>query len=184
MSAEDLARTLGAIAEELAAFEPQSPEEAGQLRSAAKRLSRVVELLVARGVLSSRDARLIDCLGDSATKSVVRLAVVRDKREVPSPPIDCAKYLHLCHARCCSLRVTLAPDDVRVDHLRFELDDPYVLERGADGYCVYHSLDGCTCYHDRPAICREYDCREDKRVWLDFEQQLPAPMPANVRAKF
>ena len=181
---EELARTLAKIAEDLATFEPQSPEQAGELRSAAKRLTRVVEVLVARGVLSSRDARLLDCLGQSAHKSVIRLNVVQDKTKIASPPIDCAKHLHLCHARCCALRVTLDAADLREDHLRFELDDPYVLERGADGYCVYHSNDGCTVYERRPVICRGYDCREDHRVWLDFAAQIPAPMPPEVKPRF
>ncbi len=28
--------------------------------------------------------------------------------------------------------------------------------------------------------CRHFDCRTDPRVWLDFEQKLPAPMPERV----
>jgi Fe-S-cluster containining protein len=36
---------------------------------------------------------------------------------------------------------------------------------------------GCTIHAQRPHICRQYDCRNDKRVWLDFEQRVAAPMP-------
>ena len=28
---------------------------------------------------------------------------------------------------------------------------------------------------DGPLPCRGYDCRKDKRIWLDFEQRIPNP---------
>jgi Fe-S-cluster containining protein len=33
----------------------------------------------------------------------------------------------------------------------------------------------CTIYERRPGACRAYDCRNDRRVWLDFEARVPAP---------
>jgi hypothetical protein len=29
-------------------------------------------------------------------------------------------------------------------------------------------------------MCRGYDCREDRRIWLDFEKRIPAPDLAAV----
>ena len=34
---------------------------------------------------------------------------------------------------------------------------------------------GCTIYRQRPVPCRGYDCREDARIWLDFEKCIPNP---------
>lgn len=185
MSAEDLARALEAIAKDLSQVDARGSEERGLLRSAARRFERVVELLVARGVLSKGDSRLIAMLGEVASRDVVKLSMVRDKHRIASPPIDCAKYLHLCQARCCALKVTLSPAEVDEHKLRWDLDAPYELERGDDGQCVHlTATGGCDSYDERPAACREYDCREDRRVWIDFENQVPAPMPEGVKPRF
>lgn len=185
MSADDLASTLAAIAEDLAVVDARGPDERADLRSATARFVRVVDVLVARGVLRPGDARLLDRLGEAAKAPIVRLSMVRDKHRIPSPPIDCAKYLHLCQARCCALKVTLSPVEVQDHKLRWDLDQPYELERGDDGQCVHLAAGGgCDSYDERPAACREYDCREDRRVWIDFEQQLPAPMPEGVKPRF
>jgi len=179
---EALVAELAAVAGSLAGREAKGDEDAHALRSLAARFDRIVTLLEGRGVLSKRDIELLRRLG-AASRPRVELAVVRDKHAVASPPIDCASLIHLCHARCCALRVTLTPDDVREGTLRWDLEEPYVLARGNDGYCTHLKDTGCECYDDRPATCREYDCREDRRVWLDFEQRIPAPMPAHVRPR-
>jgi hypothetical protein len=177
-----LAEVLAAIAEELERTEPVSDAEAQSVRALEARVARIVLLLVGRGLLSERDARLLERVGQ-ASRPRVALAVVADKHAVASPDIDCAARLPLCRARCCSFRVMLSPADVREGRLRWQLEEPYVLERGEDGYCSHLRDDGagCACYADRPATCREYDCREDPRVWVDFARGIPAPMPEHVR---
>ena len=171
MSEEPLVDELAAIAESLARPDVDRVEDVRDLRA---RFDRVVSLLEARGVLSARDIGLLRHVGASA-RPKVELALIRDKHAVPSPPIDCASLIHLCHARCCSFRVKLSPDDLGEGILRWDLQDPYVLARGADGYCTHLRETGCECYDARPATCREYDCREDRRVWIDFAQKIPAP---------
>ncbi len=54
-----------------------------------------------------------------------------------------------------------------------------MLRREADGYCTHldRATMGCGVYEIRPGTCRRYDCRQDKRVWLDWEKKLPAPLP-------
>ena len=32
---------------------------------------------------------------------------------------------------------------------------------------------GCTAYTQRPSVCRRYDCRDDARIWEDYEQRIP-----------
>ena len=98
-----------------------------------------------------------------------------DKHAVPSPDIDCASLLPLCKARCCRLTVHLSFQDLD-DGLRWEYARPYELKRAATGYCVHSAEERCGVYDRRPSVCRAYDCRNDKRVWTDFENRIPAPM--------
>jgi hypothetical protein len=185
---EALAAKVSGLAEELAASAPRTPAEEDRLRVTATELARLVDILVARGVIGKPDARLMARLGEAATRPRVYLAVIRDKYEVPSAPIDCASLFHLCHARCCSFKASLSPDDVREGKLRWALEEPYRLARTPDGYCTHLRREadggGCEHYDDRPASCREYDCREDPRVWTDFAAKVPAPMPEGIPPRF
>jgi len=180
----DLAGELAAIASALAEARPEGDQEARSLRGLHRRLERIVELLIGRGVLSGRDAALLERYV-AAARPRVELRVIDDRREVASTEIDCGALLPLCKARCCSFRVALSAEEVRERRLGWALEEPYVLERGDHGYCVHLADEatggGCTCYDVRPATCRAYDCRNDRRVWLDFERRIPAPMPDHVK---
>jgi hypothetical protein len=33
----------------------------------------------------------------------------------------------------------------------------------------------CTVYDARPIPCRGFDCRGDRRIWLDFDGRVPNP---------
>jgi hypothetical protein len=135
-------------------------------------------VLLGRGQLQPGHLRLLERIRTGPARPVrsVRLRVVEDKHAIAGPDIDCASRLHLCQARCCTLTVVLDAQDVE-DGLRFDIDHPYVLRHDADGWC--HHLDrgsrGCTVYAQRPAPCRRFDCREDSRIWVDFEARIPAP---------
>jgi hypothetical protein len=105
-----------------------------------------------------------------------------DKYAVEEPAIDCASLLHLCKARCCRYSVALAEADLD-DGLRWEYRRPYEMRRRRDdGYCVYAQPGTfhCDVYAKRPAICRSYDCRSDKRVWEDFAAKKPAAWQDDV----
>lgn len=175
---EELARALRETAEQLAG----TAREVAELRAV---LDAVTEILVAGELLSPGHRRLLDKLRARAGGSgqPVRLRPMVDKHRVPNADIDCASRLHLCHARCCSFSVVLTEQDLESGQIRWELDQPYLLRHEVDGYCAH--LDraaggGCTLYRERPAACREFDCREDRRVWIDFEAGEPAPMPPGL----
>jgi Fe-S-cluster containining protein len=144
------------------------------------RLAWLVDLLIARGHLAPGHRKLIAKLHDPGAR--VRLTLIDDKRSQASADIDCAANLPLCQGRCCSFSVSLSPEDLEEGKLRWALEDPYVLRRDAStGYCEHlEAKGGCGVYHDRPAVCRSYDCREDRRVWLDYAARVPAPMPQSV----
>jgi Fe-S-cluster containining protein len=92
--------------------------------------------------------------------------------------IDCASRIELCKASCCRLHFPLSKQDLLEGIVRWNLRLPYLIAQGDDGYCVH--LDkgggcGCSIYRRRPLPCRAYDCRNDKRIWLDFERRIPQP---------
>lgn len=91
--------------------------------------------------------------------------------------IDCASRLHLCHAACCRLPFALSKQDVREGIIHWDLGQPYLIAQGEDGYCCHldRTSQCCTVREHRPVPCRAYDCREDKRIWLDFENMIPNP---------
>jgi hypothetical protein len=91
--------------------------------------------------------------------------------------VDCENRIHLCHAACCKLPLALSGEDVREGVVQWELGQPYMIAHAADGYCVHMDRQACGCmvYQNRPIPCRGYDCRKDKRIWLDFENHVINP---------
>jgi Fe-S-cluster containining protein len=129
-------------------------------------------------------------LGD--TLQGVRVADVRVRGRVnfdlgpskydvePSTP-PCDEVLHLCQARCCTFNFALSPLDLDEGVLRWDYGQPYLIrQRAGDHYCVHNDATTrhCTVHDVRPRVCRTYDCRHDPRVWIDFEQRIPAPIEA------
>ncbi len=164
---DDLVAELAAIATELAA----RPDHA----DLARRFEWLLDTLILRGQLPASMKRLAAKV--RGERSTVRLAMFADKYNVPSADIDCAARIPLCNARCCSLEVSLSAQDVAERKLPFVLDRPYQLPRDPEtGRCVCMDDGGaCTVYDHRPGACRAYDCRTDRRIWLDFEARIPAP---------
>lgn len=141
----------------------------------ARRFEYLIDALILRGQLPASFRRVLSKI--RADRSTVRLAMFRDKYEVPSADLDCAARIPLCGARCCSFEVSLSAQDVAERALPFEVDRPYVLPKDPEtGRCACMDDAGaCTVYARRPGACRAYDCRGDARVWLDFEARIPAP---------
>lgn len=141
----------------------------------AARLAWLIDALILRDQLPASFRQLAAKIHGQGDRSVVRLATFRDKYAIASPDIDCAARIPLCGARCCSLDVTLSAQDVAEGGIPFDLHQPYALPRD-NGRCVCMADDGgCTIYERRPGACRAYDCRHDKRVWIDFDARIPAP---------
>ncbi len=106
-----------------------------------------------------------------------RVGVEDDKYHLQDlPEIDCLSRLPLCGARCCTFTHLLSTQDLQEGQLEWELARPYVIRSDPSGYCVHHCKESqrCRLYEARPASCRRYDCREDKRIWQDFERRILA----------
>lgn len=164
---------------------PTDPDELeaieGRLRALESTVEQLLDVLVGREVLNDGHRRLLAKVGERAARRqrppVQLRATTGDKYEVTGPTdIDCASLLHLCRARCCSLNVRMTRQDLDEGKLEWEIEQPYILRKADDGYCSYLAGDGrCGCYSIRPMTCREFDCREDPRIWTDFEKRIPAP---------
>lgn len=65
-----------------------------------------------------------------------------------------------CTACCKHDRVFLGPKD-NPKAYRWHVEDGYaVLDRTADGSCVYLTPTGCGIHDTAPAICKRMDCRK------------------------
>lgn len=111
---------------------------------------------------------------DLAPPSSVELGRVTDKYDLRDlPDIDCAAHLHVCGARCCRLSFALSRQDVIEGIVRWDRAQPYrILQR--DGACTHREVHACSVYDNRPAVCRTYDCRRDRRIWSDYERRILA----------
>ncbi|HEX5058173.1 MAG TPA: YkgJ family cysteine cluster protein [Kofleriaceae bacterium] len=143
----------------------------------ARRFEYLVDTLIFRGQLPESFRRVLKKISDK--RSLVRLATFRDKYQVESADIDCASRIPLCKARCCSMEVTLSAQDVVEGGIPFQITEPYAMPRdAATKQCVCMDAAGaCTIYDKRPGACRAYDCRNDPRVWIDFEARIATPLP-------
>lgn len=91
--------------------------------------------------------------------------------------IDCENRIHLCKAACCRMWFPLSQQDVEEGVVRWDLRQPYIIAQDAQGYCQHLDRGTCRCrvYEQRPLPCRVFDCRKDKRIWLDFDNQVINP---------
>ena len=91
--------------------------------------------------------------------------------------IDCASRVSLCRAACCRLPFALSRQDIRERVVQWDLGQPYLIAQTKDGDCVHleHSCRRCTIHGQRPVPCRAFDCRQDKRIWLDFDNRVVNP---------
>ena len=143
----------------------------------------LAELLLEKGIIGSEEfeaarARAREQV-DQLEQPRVRLGDWGDKyAEDQTVEIDCAARIHLCHARCCTLNFFLTAQDLEEGVARWDYGNPYWIRQRPDGYCVHcdPATRGCTIHAQRPHVCRAFDCRQDKRIWIDFEQRIPAPL--------
>ena len=163
----------------------QLDTSAVKLFEASAHLYALIELLVAKGVigadeLDERKEAVKERLNASFKEADIGVRVRReevDKYAISCQiKIDCDSRIHLCRAACCSMAYPLTMQDIK-EGIRWSPGRPFLNARGQDGYCVHWEHADCRCsiYENRPAVCREYDCRQDKRIWLDFEKMVINP---------
>lgn len=159
-----------------------------QSQEAIAVLQALVNVLLQKGVISKNDllAPMEEARKEIEAAPVprVRMAEMGDKyAETENIEIDCEARIPYCHARCCSFRFFLTKQDLDEGVARWDYGNPYWIKQASDGYCVHSETKtrACTIHSQRPHVCRKYDCRNDPRVWLDFDKMIPAPMPKPER---
>jgi Fe-S-cluster containining protein len=157
-----------------------------ELHEACSTLHALADLLIERGVL---DRETLEARRRAAAEQLRREYIERGMavamQEFPvskyefrgGPEIDCEDRLPLCKASCCKLPLALSKEDVQEGIVRWELGRPYMIAQTPEHYCVHLDTEShhCGVYAQRPIPCRGYDCRQDKRIWLDFEKRLVNP---------
>lgn len=126
----------------------------------------------------SRTVRFAEPPGGVAA-AVVYVTEGGDKYAPDTAPveIDCADRLPLCHAACCRLRVPMTRQDLEEGVVQWDARQPYLNRQRPDGYCVHcdPASHRCDVYDQRPGLCRTFDCRNDRRIWIDFDGRIPNP---------
>jgi Fe-S-cluster containining protein len=147
----------------------------------------LAELLVTKGVIGMDELdRARRGVQNRLTKAAedagmgVQLADEPDKYALPEADevqIDCAARYELCRGACCKLRFALSEQDIHEGIVQWDLSAPYPNRQRADGLCVHSDTQTfrCNVYANRPGVCRRYDCRQDKRIWLDFDNRKINP---------
>lgn len=163
----------------------QMDMSAVKLFDASAHVYALVELLISKGIigideLDERKRAVEKRLNANFKQAEIGVRVRRDEVDKYAMPgqveIDCENRMHLCHGICCSFAFPLTMQDIK-EGIRWSLGRPFLNARGDDGYCVKwdHVSHRCGIYEHRPAVCREYDCRQDSRVWLDFDKMIINP---------
>lgn len=106
----------------------------------------------------------------------------QDKYTFEPARINCEERVHLCQAACCRLTFALSKQDVEEGVVKWNFERPYLIARDASGYCIHMdpSALNCTIHAQRPVPCRGYDCRQDKRIWANFEEKVVSPDLPNL----
>ena len=141
----------------------------------------LTDLLIAKGLITQEELEQpLQQAQRELNETVVprvRLGETSDKyADGQSTDVDCPNRVHLCEGRCCTFKFYLTKQDLDEGVVRWDYGNPYWIRQGPDGYCVHFDWEthGCGVYERRPYICRRFDCRNDKRLWVDYERAIPA----------
>jgi len=142
----------------------------------------LTELLLNKGLVDQQELEtmLTQVRQDLESQPAPRvmLASTPDKYESGcTVAIDCASRIHICKAKCCTFNFYLTDQDLDEGVARWDYGRPYWIQKRPDEYCVHCEPGTCRCrvHAHRPYVCRAYDCRNDERIWLDFERMIPNP---------
>ena len=91
--------------------------------------------------------------------------------------LDCGDRVSLCHAACCRLPFALSKQDIREGIVQWDFGQPYLIAHDGNGACAHLDPETrhCTVWAQRPVPCRGFDCRNDQRIWLDYEHKIVNP---------
>jgi hypothetical protein len=162
-------------------------QNAGKALEVASFCYALIELLEEKGYITFEELddrqkvanrRLVDKFADQGVGVVALQEFNQDKYQYKDEVrIDCATRIDKCRAACCRLELALSKQDIEEGIVKWNLGRPYLIARNSDGYCRHleRATHQCAVWQQRPIPCRGYDCREDERIWLDFENGIINP---------
>jgi len=153
---------------------------------AASFLYGLIELLREKGLLSIEDLdeRMREVAGRLKRKNSEKgVGVLIQEPECDKygfkevAEVACGERVHLCRAACCRLPFALSKQDIREGVVHWDLGEPYMIAQEKDGHCTHLEKGrwNCSIREHRPVPCRAYDCRQDGKVWLDFDGGIINP---------
>ncbi|MEA3283178.1 MAG: YkgJ family cysteine cluster protein [Euryarchaeota archaeon] len=157
----------------------------GKALEASSFLYALTELLIERGVITEKELnerkivvakRLTEKFREIGMGAAFQ-EEEQDKYGIDDVQIDCEERKHLCKAACCKMSFALSRQDIKEGIVKWDLGHPYMIAKEEDGYCTHFEKTerGCGIWKNRPVPCRAYDCRNDKRIWIDFEKRIVNP---------
>ena len=163
----------------------QLDANASKVFEASTNLYSLIELLVAKGIIGVEELNQRKKIVEKRLRDTFKEAEIGVRIQSPDldkyrldeeARVDCEKRLPICRAACCGLSFSLSWQDIQ-EGVRWNLGQPFLNARGKDGYCVHlqQAAFKCGIYEQRPAVCRAYDCRNDRRIWLDFDKMITNP---------
>jgi Fe-S-cluster containining protein len=145
----------------------------------------LTELLIEKGIITEEELNERKmAVAERLVKKFRELgmgAVFQDKEQdkygFDDVQIDCESRRQLCKMACCKLSFALSRQDIEESIVKWDFGHPYMIAKKEDGYCVHIDKTTCKCriWENRPVPCRGFDCRNDKRIWLDFENNVINP---------
>lgn len=142
----------------------------------------LAELMVGKGMIAQEELQtMMDQVREqmeAVPTPKVMLSRTEDKYTAEHTVLlDCASRIHICKAKCCTLTFYLTDQDLDEGIVRWDYGRPYWIQKREDDYCVHcdPETSRCRVHQSRPYVCRAYDCRNDERIWVDFERMIPNP---------
>lgn len=144
-------------------------------------LDSLIETLISKGFihfheLEERKKKIIQSFNKNDEQMPkIHLVETSDKYlQGNEVSIDCENIHAICGAVCCKLWFALSVQDINEGILKWDYMKPYGIAQDKDGNCIHKDLshNKCKIYKNRPLVCRTYDCRQDKRIWIDFENKI------------
>jgi len=165
----------------------QLDSNALKVYEASADLYSLIKLLVAKGIIGAHELeqykeevkkRLDDSFKEADIGVRVRRSDTDKESKLEEARVNCEKRTHICQATCCTLTYPLSLRDIN-QGIRWSLARPFMNAREPDGYCIHLQRDTlkCAIYEQRPTLCREYSCLNDRRIWLDFDKMIINPNP-------
>lgn len=138
----------------------------------------LIDYLIAKNGLSTDELKgyveqvkkEINAKGENLNPGVA-LRIENPDKIPPPPRVNCEERLHICKAVCCKLSFALSPPEVESGKIKWELGRPYFIRQEKSGYCSHINPENkcCSIYKERPGVCTNYSCENDKRIWKDFD---------------